>query len=244
MVNFVLVRTGNRLQMALNNSYSLYGSGLSATFLTNHDMNRVMTQLYGNVSKAKLAASVLMTAPGVPFVYYGEEIGMTGAKPDEMIRTPMQWSADENAGFTSGTPWEPINGDYEEKNVAQQTADPASLLSFYRELIHLRLAHPALQVGEYQPVASTDAGVLAYLRSSDEEMLLVILNLTEEPVGSYDLSLGSGSLAGSYRAALLFGGEGELSDLVANGAGGFNAYLPLPEIPGEQIVIIELQSTG
>ena len=66
------------------------------------------------LDKAKLAASVLMTAPGVPFIYYGEEIGMTGEKPDEQIRTPMQWSAEGNAGFTTGSPWEPVNGDYRE----------------------------------------------------------------------------------------------------------------------------------
>jgi glycosidase len=241
IVNTVLVRTGNRLQTFLTWSYSLYGSGLSATFLTNHDMNRVMSVLRGDAGKAKLAASVLMTAPGVPFVYYGEEIGMTGEKPDEMIRTPMQWSAGENAGFTAGTPWEPVNGDYEEKNVAQQTADPASLLSLYRDLIHLRLEHPALQVGDYQPVTSPDAGMLAYLRCSDEEKLLVIINLSDAPVTGYDLSMDGGSLAGTYQASLLYGGEADLPDLVANGAGGFDSYLPLPEVAGEGMVIVRLE---
>ena len=86
-----------------------------ATFLTNHDMNRVMSQLSVDTNKAKLAASVLLTVPGVPFVYYGEEIGMTGVKPDEFNRTPMQWSAQENAGFTAGVPWEAVNVDYEGK---------------------------------------------------------------------------------------------------------------------------------
>ena len=177
VVTYVGYRTANRVQGALGTSYGLYGSGLSATFLTNHDMNRVMSVLRGDVGKAKLAASVLMTAPGVPFVYYGEEIGMTGQKPDEMIRTPMQWSAEENAGFSAGTPWEPVNGDYAEKNVAAQAQDPASLLSHYRALIHLRAGHPALQMGDYSPVDSTDAGLLAFLRASDEETVLVILNL-------------------------------------------------------------------
>ena len=241
IVNTVLVRTGNRLQTFLTRSYSLFGSGLSATFLTNHDMNRVMSVLRSDAGKAKLAASVLMTAPGVPFVYYGEEIGMTGEKPDEMIRTPMQWSAGENAGFTAGTPWEPVNGDYAEKNVAQQTADPASLLSLYRDLIHLRLEHPALQVGDYQPISSPDAGVLAYLRSSDEEKLLVIINLSDAPVTGCDLSLEGGSLEGTYGASLIYGGEAELPDLVTNGAGGFDSYLPLPEIAGEQMIIVQLE---
>jgi alpha-amylase len=241
LIAYVGMRTANRTQAALASSYALYGNGLSATFLTNHDMNRVMSVLRGDVDKAKLAASLLMTAPGVPFVYYGEEIGMTGQKPDEMIRTPMQWSAGENAGFTAGTPWEPVNDDYEEVNVGQQTADATSLLSLYRDLIHLRLAHPALQVGDYRPVTSTDADMVAYLRSSDEETVLVIINLGEEPTSAYDLSLKEGSLEGSCRASLLYGGEAELPGLVANGAGGFDAYQPLPEIPAESTVIIQLE---
>jgi glycosidase len=240
IVDYVSYRTANRMQGMLGTSYRLYGSGLSATFLTNHDMDRVMSVL-GDVGKAKLAASVLMTAPGVPFVYYGEEIGMTGQKPDEMIRTPMQWSAEENAGFCAGTPWEPVNGDYAEVNVAAQAQDPASLLSHYRALIQIRAGHPALQMGTYSPVASTDAGLLAFLRASDGETVLVILNLLAEAARGYVLALREGPLAGSYRATLLFGGEAELPDLATNAAGGFDSYRPLPEIPGGGTVIIQLQ---
>jgi alpha-amylase len=241
IVSHVKSRTANRVQGALTSSYRLYGSGLSATFLTNHDMNRVMSQLSGDVGKAKLAVSVLMTAPGVPFVYYGEEIGMTGEKPDELIRTPMQWSAEENAGFTAGSPWEPVNGDYKEKNVAAQSKDPTSLLSCYRELIQLRVGHPALQVGDYSPVDSSDAGILAFLRSDPEENVLVIINLSKEAVTNYALTLKEGSLAGTYQAFLLYGGEAELPDLAVNERGGFDSYQPLPEIPGGGTVIIQLQ---
>jgi glycosidase len=81
--------------------------GNYATFLTNHDQNRVMSVLQGEVSKARVAAAILLTAPGVPFIYYGEEIGMTGTKPDEDIRRPMQWDAGPNAGFSTGSPWRP-----------------------------------------------------------------------------------------------------------------------------------------
>ena len=103
-----------------------------ASFLTNHDQARVMTLLGDDVQKAKVAASLLLTTPGVPFIYYGEEIGMLGKKPDELIRTPMQWSAEANSGFTSGTPWEALNDDYAKKNAAAQLKDPASLLAHYR----------------------------------------------------------------------------------------------------------------
>ena len=238
----VMVRNAGVIQEALASSYNLFGNNLSATFLTNHDMNRVMSQPAMDEGKARLAASVLMTAPGVPFVYYGEEIGMTGKKPDELIRTPMQWSVEDNAGFTTGSPWQPVNDDYKEKNVAIQSKDTTSLLSFYRELIHLRADHPALQVGEYSPVESEDNDLLALLRVSQEEIVLVIINLNKNIARDYDLTLGGGSLAGTYRAFPLYGSAAVLPDLTANDKGGFDDYRPLPEIPGEGMVVIQLQT--
>jgi glycosidase len=241
IVGGVTSRNAERIQKALTASYDLFGSGLSATFLSNHDMNRVMSQFLSDAEKARLAAAVLMTAPGVPFIYYGEEIGMIGVKPDELIRTPMQWSGEENAGFTSGTPWEPINGDYPVKNVAAQSQDPDSLLSTYRELIHLRTNHPALQTGEYSPVDSKDEHILAFLRSNAEENVLVVINLSGESASDYDLTLEEGALLGNYQAILLYGGEAELLQLAANAAGGFDSYQPAPEIPASGTIIIQLQ---
>lgn len=225
------IRDADRIQRASTTSYSLFGSGLSASFLTNLDMNRVMSLPTSDAGKAKLAAAVLLTIPGVPFIYYGEEISMTGAKPDEMIRTPMQWSGEKNAGFTTGIPWEPVNGDYQEKNVALQVEDPASLLSLYRELIHIRVDHPALQRGDYYPVDSGDGEVLAFLRSSGIENLLVIINLGEDSASEVELALTEGPLAGTYQASLLYNGKAELPDLVANDKGGFDAHQPHPLNP-------------
>ncbi len=141
--------------------------GQYATFLTNHDQDRVMSQLDGDENKAKIAATWLLTSPGVPFVYYGEEIGMTGTKPDEDIRRPMQWRSDDglNVGFTVGRPWRYPADDYEERSVALQTADPDSLLNHYRALIHLRNEHAALRVGEWIAVETDTADrvcILAY----------------------------------------------------------------------------------
>jgi glycosidase len=153
----------------------------------------------------------------------------------------MQWSAQENAGFTTATPWESVNGDYKEKNVALQSKDPTSLLSCYIELIHIRVNHPALQVGDYSPVESKDDAVLAFLRGSEDDKVLVIINLSEETSSDYDLSLKEGSLAGTYHAIMLNGGEAELPNLAANDKGGFDSYLPLPELPGAVTLIIQLQ---
>jgi glycosidase len=240
LVSSVQFRDANRIQKALTSSYGLYGSLLSATFLTNHDMNRVMSQLGMDTNKAKLAASVLLTAPGVPFVYYGEEIGMTGVKPDKFIRSPMQWAVQENAGFTAGVPWESVNDDYKAKNVAEQSRDPTSLLSCYRELIRLRADHLVLQLGDYLPVDSKDNAVLAYLRSDSENNVLVIINLGEQSTSDYDLSLIEGSLVGTYQSQLLYGEDAVLQNLTANENGGFDSYQPMPEVPGAGVLIIQL----
>lgn len=242
IVGGVQFSDARRIQQALGESYDLFGSSLSATFLTNHDMNRVMSVLQGDVARAKLAAAVLMTVPGVPFVYYGEEIGMTGEKPDEMIRTPMQWTQEDNAGFTAGIPWEPVNADYPAKNVAVQTNAPASLLSYYRDLIRLRSDHSALWGGDYSLVESYNDMLLAFLRTSQEEIVLVIINLAEDSASEFDLTLEENSLAGTYQALPLYGTQAELPDLAANDNGGFDSYQPLSEIPAESIVIIQLVS--
>ena len=110
------------------------------TFITNHDQNRVMSALNGDLGKARVAVPLLLTSPGVPFLYYGEEIGLTGQKPDADIRRPMRWTAGTNAGFSTGTPWEALGSGPAQANVAAESADPASLLAHYRRLIALRAA--------------------------------------------------------------------------------------------------------
>ena len=148
-----------------------FSQGTYATFITNHDQERTMSAFFKDTDLARLAGSVLLTGPGVPFIYYGEEIGMTGTKPDPNIRTPMQWSAEHAAGFTTGTAWGSVNRNYTEVNVAAQTDDPASLLSYYRTLIHLRNNHAALRVGEYihgQYRSRFCAGVFAGISRGDD----------------------------------------------------------------------------
>jgi glycosidase len=211
----------------------------NANFLTNHDMPRVMNQLGGDLEKANAAAGMLLTAPGIPFIYYGEEIGMSGTKPDELIRTPMQWTGAEGAGFTDGKPWEPINTDFTTINVAEQTGDPASLLERYRQLIQLRSAHSALRTGKTYVAESQSNKLLAYLRADEDETLLVLINIDDAPVTDYELELGRGPLSGKYAAASLLD-DSTIHPLQANANGGFETYTPLAEVPPYGVIVIQL----
>ncbi len=214
--------------------------GQYATFITNHDQDRVMSQLRGDEEAAKIAASMLLTSPGVPFIYYGEEIGLVGAKPDEDIRRPMQWSADgPGAGFTDGTPWRPPHEDYLQRNVAAQEASPDSLLNHYRTLIHLRNKHDALRLGDWTLVDANPGRLYAFLRHTDDQHLLVLMNPSRKIVSDYSLELATGPLTLLGEISLLLG-EGNLIAPVLNGRGGFENYAPLESLAPQSTYIIQL----
>ena len=214
--------------------------GQYATFLTNHDQNRIMSQFQDDVGKAKLAATWLLTSPGVPFIYYGEEIGQQGTKPDEDIRRPMQWTSDSyRVGFTEGRPWRVPYDDFETKSVALQQDDPDSLLNHYRALIHLRNQQTALRVGDWVQVDSESNRVYAYLRYTDDEVLLVVLNLGPNELDEYALSLAEGPLTAVSTPTLLFG-DGDPAELTLNAAGGFENYTPFPSLPPQSSFVIQL----
>ncbi|HPF94747.1 MAG TPA: alpha-amylase family glycosyl hydrolase, partial [Tenuifilaceae bacterium] len=176
------------------------------TFLTNHDMNRIMSVLDEDEEMAKLSASLLLTLPGIPYIYYGEEIGMTGVKPDEYIRTPMQWSGNANAGFTTSTPWISVNSDYTTKNVEAQKADPNSLWNHYRKLISIRNDNISLRQGNYKPVQSSNSSVFAFVRQHADELILVVSNLGNTKVASVSLTVPIiGITAGEYSLYNLLG---------------------------------------
>jgi alpha-amylase len=161
---------------AVREANVLFPAGRWSPFLTNHDQPRVMTVLAGDRARARVAASAMLMLPGMPFVYYGEEIGMLGAKPDEQIRTPMQWSTEPGAGFTTGTPWESPQTDWAVTNVQAQDTDAASLLNHYRRLIHLRNAHSALSAGDLTFGSTSDGAVAVFVRRSPDETLMISLN--------------------------------------------------------------------
>jgi len=210
-----------------------------APFLTNHDQNRILSQLNGDVNKAKIAAALILTSPGTPFIYYGEEIGMMGNKPDENIRLPMQWNAENNAGFTTGKPWRALNTNFNEVNVLTQANDPNSLLSLYRNLIQLRAKHPSLSTGQYITVDCNNPAVYAVLRVDESEILLVLINLDEEPVTDYVLSVKDAGLADqTYRAEILFGENQAQGPIVMRG--GFDGYHPVNELKPYDIFVIKI----
>jgi glycosidase len=213
-----------------------------ATFITNHDQNRVMAHLDEDEAKARLAASVLLTGTGVPFIYYGEEIGQTGTKPDEDIRRPLQWTSNSpNVGFTEGTPWRAASADFPVHSIARQTDDPDSLLSHYRALIHLRNEHEALRVGEWTLVEANSGRLYTFLRHTEKETILVIINFNRNPVMAedYGLELAYEMFDGGVTAVSLYGNETTTAPEI-NAAGGFSGYIPLDEIPPQSVHIIQL----
>ncbi len=185
--------------------------------LENHDRARSLSRLGGNIAKARVMATLLLTLRGVPVIYQGQEIGMTNRYiplaeandpipavvarflpealnkrlPERLnrdeVRTPMQWDASPGAGFSTAdaTPWLPINDNHVQVNVESETGERDSLLEWYRTLLHLRSAHPALHDGELslRPLAdgADGADLLVYERTRGADRLLVAANLGDEP---------------------------------------------------------------
>lgn len=215
------------------------------TFLTNHDQERVITFLDGDLEKAKLAAIALLTLPGLPFMYYGEEIGMSGTKPDPQIRTPMQWSRVPGEDFTIGEPWQQPQENATWVTVQNQQGDPESLLTLYQRLIELHTSRPSLSRGSFAPLTGTPSNLLAYVRQEGAELTLVILNFGVDPVELPALDAGPGALQpGEYAVDSLVGGVA-LPNLVVSddGAIGMNTG-GLTSIPGRTGYVFGLSPVG
>jgi glycosidase len=234
------IRSGDAtsLRAAQQEVADSYPPGGLATFLTNHDQNRVASELGSDAAAVKLAASLLLLGQGVPFIYYGEEIGMTGRKPDERIRTPMRWDGSQPAaGFSTDAPWETLSEDPAGTDVAAQGADPGSLLSTYRVLGQLRASHPALSRGDWTSVDASEPGVHAYLRQADGETVLVVANLGDETVAGVALTLEAGPLCGAPEAQALLGPDDVRSPAITP-TGGLDGYVPVARLgPRETLVI-------
>jgi alpha-glucosidase len=195
--------------------------GWPVYLFSNHDQPRHYVR-YGDAlpesSKneiAKLMATMLLTLRGTPILYYGEEIGMENNDPKRKEdvkdpigrigwpkekgrdgeRTPMQWSAAANAGFSEAKPWLPVAPDFKTTNVSVEETEPGSVLSFYKELIALRRKDQAIRFGSYKPLNESDKNVLSYLRQSGAESVLIALNMSpsQQTVAFDSSQLGSGA---------------------------------------------------
>ncbi len=171
--------------------------------LSNHDQPRA----YGRYSRggdaearARVAAALLLTLRGTPFLYYGEELGMgNGRIPRARLqdpvgrrywpfhpgrdpeRTPMQWSSAPQAGFSTHEPWLPLNPDWPMRNVEAQRSDPRSLFHWYRRLLRLRRERPALHRGSFRVLPQPSGDVFAYVRQHGSERITVLLNFSDRP---------------------------------------------------------------
>lgn len=201
-----------------------------APFLRNHDQTRTLTYLDGNLAQARLAAELLLTLPGLPFIYYGEELGMTGAKPDPRIRTPMHWKIGPAAGFTTGVPWEPLQPDSLTANVETLDTEPGSILNVYRELIHLRASQPALASGDLIPVDVSEPAVVAFVRRRQTDAVLVIANLGPGAVTGPVLRSDAGTIPPGVKSARALHGGAEAAPLAVAPDGSLRGYVPLAEI--------------
>lgn len=230
--NFPLMRSGGPLTpefIRANQAERLAGlakisaGAWACNTLGNHDSSRIYshyTDMTHAAERARLALAVILTLKGTPFLYNGEEIGMTdylipeparlrdtmatwyyqrltgelkvdpikaarmaAAMSRDKNRTPMQWSNRPNAGFCPAgvQPWLPVNPNHREGiNVREQVADPQSLLNFYKHILRMRKSTPALVEGDYRPVHNDSAGYLAFLRSTPEQTVLVVLSFSEK----------------------------------------------------------------
>lgn len=200
-------------------------AGWPVYVVSNHDIVRSYTRWGDGVHNdqiAKLMAALYLTLRGTPIMYYGEEIGMKNTDPTSKEevkdpigirgwplekgrdgeRTPMQWSDAPNAGFSAVAPWLPVPPTYKAYNVESELKDPGSILNFYRRVLSLRHSEPALEEGSWIAINEKDPNVLAYLRRSANESVLVVLNMTSSP-RSIRLKLGPQGLSSARTATLL-----------------------------------------
>ncbi len=196
--------------------YDVYPFLQYGTFLTNHDQNRVMNVLGQDINKAKVAASLLLTLPGIPYLYYGEEVGMLGQKPDEDIRLPMQWSDESNAGFTSGSPWRSPNSNFADFNVEVMSEDENSLFNHYRDLIQIRNKewYSGFSIGELEIGYSEESNMIIYLRENGGYNLVVAINLGATPIENANASFSKnffwyGSSSAGWYPEIVYGDEGD-----------------------------------
>ncbi|GMA98029.1 alpha-glucosidase [Pelosinus sp. IPA-1] len=210
-----------KLKKALSNSQQATSeNGWYPAFFENHDQPRSVNKFFPNHADqklvAKVLATVLFTLKGTPFIYEGEELGMTNIKLSSIecyddiaskgqyeialqegfskrqalefvwyysrdnARTPMQWTSDKHAGFTSGEPWLPVNENYGDLNAKQELQDEGSVLRYYHRLAKLRQEYDILLIGSYEELLETDEQIFAYRRVLDKNKMIILCNFSEQ----------------------------------------------------------------
>lgn len=194
-------------------------AGMS-TMLSNHDGfagDRAMDQFNGNEAQYRLAAATYLLQPGTPFIYYGEEIGMRGAASltgDPKLRTPMSWTSSNTGagGFSTGTPFRAPSANVAAYNVQTQAAQQNSLLSWYKAVIAVRQAHPALRRGVH--VSATAAGTtLSFQRQDGNQRAVVMINY-----GTGSALIGASGLPANGVLTSVFPASGTNADIDAGGS--------------------------
>ncbi|HNJ84628.1 MAG TPA: alpha-amylase family glycosyl hydrolase, partial [Piscinibacter sp.] len=147
--------------------------------------DRAMDQFNGNETQYRLAAATYLLQPGTPFIYYGEEIGMRGAQSlsgDPKLRTPMSWTSSNtgSGGFTTGTPFRALSSNVATNNVQTQQASSNSLLNWYKTVIAVRQANPALRSGTHVS-ATAAATTLSFQRTTGNQRAVVMINYGSGP---------------------------------------------------------------
>lgn len=234
-------RTPAVLMRALTKLEGLYaGESPWATLLTNHDQERTRTQLDGSEAKTRFATKLLFTLPGIPFLYYGEELGMQAAKPDPELRTPMPWTAEPpNAGFTRATAraWKAPKPDFREVNVAAHIGDPDSQLQLYRRLIRLNASSPALRHGRSIALSADGPQVYMQMRETADEVVLVLANFREQPTPCPSLRLPRSALRNAWSIREEIEGAA-IRPASLTPEGGVDAWRPLESLAPEAVYVI------
>jgi len=185
-LQYEIVKAAKGDAKALEKVAEYYGSMPSgmATMLTNHDGfagRRVWDQFDGDERRMRVAAATYLLGPGTPFIYYGEELGMSGSaglKGDEELRGPMSWGS--SRPFTTAKPFRPLSTNSAARNAEVEANDPASMLAFYKSLLALRNGLPAIAKGTFEQ-ARVDGSVLTFQRRTRDQQVVVAINYADKP---------------------------------------------------------------
>ena len=236
------------LQTPIEQSMEYYPFLQFGVFASNHDLYiapnykalRLKSRLNNNQdAKSKIAAAWLLTAPGVPFVYYGDEVG--GGGNNNYARDPMRWNNGTHGGFTTGNPWEPA-GDYANYNVQSQQGDPNSFLSLYKQLIAIRKAEVSLRRGGYKSVGTSSNGVYAYMRTYGSEVTFVILNLAASAQNNVSLSVNGTSIPNGTFGLTNLMNAAQTTNAVTVSGGNISGWVPFGTLQGNAFAILKLKT--